>query len=205
MDSIKICLEKNDGDLFMKSKWWGNPDVPQNLDVPDDLTFVCQIRCDEIAKFDEENLLPHKGMLYFFAAIDYYFGHFDSYCPSDLYWNNEDVKVLYVEDIDNHTFEQVVFVDEDDKPVAWKELKITFAKANALCDGNKMLGEPYNREWEDWDEPYNGWIELLQVDSDDYEDCSLNFMDWGMLHFLINRNNLKNKEFNKVTSCICST
>ena len=113
MDSIKICFEKSDDDLFMKSKWLGNPDVPQNFDVPDDLTFICQIRCDEIAKFDEENLLPHKGMLYFFAAIDYYFGHFDAYYPVDFYWNNDDVKVFYVEDIENQTFEQVVFVDDD--------------------------------------------------------------------------------------------
>ena len=84
MNSIKICLEKADEDLFMKSKWWGNPDLPEGFDVPDDLTFICQVRCDEIANYDEENLLPHKGMLYFFAAIDYYFGNFDSYCPNDL-------------------------------------------------------------------------------------------------------------------------
>ena len=205
MDSIKFCLEKTDDDLFMKSKWLGNPDLPQNFDVPDDLTFICQVRCDEIAKFDEENLLPHKGMLYFFAAIDYYFGHIDSYYPVDFYWDKEDVKVFYIEDTDNQTFEQVVFVNDDDKPIALKELKITFEKAGALCDGNKMLGEPYNREWEDWDEPYNGWIELLQVDSDDYDDSTLNFIDWGMLHILINRNELRDKDFTKVTSCICST
>ena len=99
----------------------------------------------------------------------------------------------------------MVFVNDDDKPIALKELKITFEKAGALCDGNKMLGEPYNREWEDWDEPYNGWIELLQVDSDDYDDSILNFIDWGMLHILINRNELRDKDFTKVTSCICST
>ena len=110
-----------------------------------------------------------------------------------------------MEDIDNKTFEQIVFVDDDDKPIAMNELKITFSKADAMCDGNKMLGEPYNREWEDWDEPYNGWTELLQIDSDDYEDCTLNFMDWGMLHVFINPNDLKNKDFTKVTSCICST
>lgn len=205
MDSIKIIIKKTDEDLFMQSKWWGNPDMPVNYEVPDELTFICQIRCDEIAEFDDKNLLPHKGMLYFFAAIDYYFGNFDSYCPADFYWNNDDVKVLYVEDIDNQTFEQVVFVDDDDKPIAMKEMKITFSKADAMCDGNKMLGEPYNREWEDWDEPYNGWTELLQVDSDDYEECALNFIDWGMLHVLINPKDLKNRDFAKVTSCICST
>lgn len=205
MKSIKINLEKSDEDLFMQSKWWGNPDLPQNFDYPGDLTFICQIKCDEIAAFDEENILPHKGMLYFFAAIDYYFGHFDSYSPMDFYWDNADVKVCYVEDIDNQLFEQIVLVDEDGNDVAMKELKIVFSNAEPLCDSNKLLGEPYNREWEDWDAPYNGWIELLQVDSDDYDGFSLNFMDWGMLHFLIDRNDLINKDFSKVTSCICST
>lgn len=205
MDSIKIYLEKSDDDLFMKSKWWGNPDLPQKFDVPDDLMFICQIRCDEIVPFDTENMLPHKGMLYFFAAIDYYWGNFDSYCPVDFYWDSEDIKVFYVEDIEAQQFEQIVFVDDDDNPVAHQERKIVFSKADALCDGNKLLGEPYNREWEDWDDPYNGWIELLQVDSDDYDDGSLNFVDCGMLHVIINHNDLKNKNFSKVTSSICST
>ena len=205
MESVKICLEKTNDDLFMKSKWWGNPDVPQNFDVPDYLTFICQIRCDEIAAFDAENLLPHKGMLYFFAALDYYFGNFDSYCPENVFWNNDDVKVFYVEDIENQIFEQVVFVDDDDNPVDLKEMKMIFSKGNCMCDGNKMLGEPYNREWENWDAPYQDWVELLQVDSDDYDDCTLNFMDWGMLHILINPKDLKNKDFTKVTSTICST
>ena len=34
------------------------------------LTFICQIDCEDIAPFDKEGLLPHEGMLYFFAAID---------------------------------------------------------------------------------------------------------------------------------------
>ena len=80
-----------------------------------------------------------------------------------------------------------------------------FEKTGPMCDTNKMLGEPYNREWEDWDEPYVGWTELLQVDSNDYEQASLNFMDWGMLHIIINPNDLKNKDFSKVTAVICST
>lgn len=205
MNSIKINLKNTKEDLFMRSKWWGDPDLPVGFDVPDDLTFVCQIRCDEIAGFDEENVLPHKGMLYFFAAIDYYFGNFDSYCPDGFYWNSDDVKVFYVEDIENQTFEQVVFVDDDDNPVALDELEIEFSAAEPHCDCYKMLGEPFNREWEDWPEPCNGWTELLQIDSDEYDDCTLNFMDWGMLHVLINPNDLKNKDFTKVTAVICST
>lgn len=205
MNSIKISFEDSEDDLFMKSKWWGNPDLPQNIDVPDDLTFVCQIRCDEIAEFDSENMLPHKGMIYFFAAIDYYFGNFDSYCPADFFWNNDDIKVFYAEDIENQIFEQVVFVDDDDNQVALRERKIVFSEGGALCDGNKLLGEPYNREWEDWDAPCNGWLELLQIDSDDADDYSLNFLDFGMLHVIINPNDLKNNDFSKVTAVICST
>lgn len=205
MDSIKIILEKSETDLFMKSKWWGSPDMPLNFDVPDDLTFVCQIRCEDLADLDRKGVLPHKGMLYFFAAIDYYFGNIDSYSPVDFYWNNDDVKVFYIEDIEEQEFEQVVFVDDDDNPIAMKELKIVFSKGDSSCEGNKLLGEPYNREWEDWGGDYADWQELLQIDSDDYDECTLNFMDWGMLHIIISPEDLKNKEFGRVSAVICST
>ena len=41
---------------------------------PEPLTFVCQIRCKDIAGLDTDGLLPHSGMLYFFAPIDYFLG-----------------------------------------------------------------------------------------------------------------------------------
>ena len=204
MNSIKINLRKTDEDLFMKSKWWGNPDLPEGVDPPDCSTFVCQIRCDEIAKFDKDNRLPHKGMLYFFAELDYYLGNYDSYCPSG-YWDSDDLKVLYIEDLESQEFEEVVFVDEDEKPTALEELAVEFSIGAAECDGNKLLGEPFDREWEDWDEPYAGWTELLQIISDDYEGATLNFMDWGSLHILINPEDLKNKVFDKATAFLCST
>lgn len=205
MNSIRIDFRKTDEDLFLKSKWWGNPDMPKDLDVPDCSTFICQIRCDEIAKFDKDNLLPHKGMLYFFAELDYYFGDFDAYCPPDFYWDSEDVKVLHVEDIETPAFEQVVYVDDEDDPTAHEELAIEFSEEGALCDGNKLLGEPFDREWEDWEEPCAGWTELLQIVSDDYDDGSLNFMDWGSLHIIIDPEDLKNKNFDNVTAVICSS
>jgi len=205
MNSIKINLKKSDEDLFMKSKWWGNPDLPIGMEVPNCSTFICQIRCDEIAAYDKDNLLPHKGMLYFFAELDYYFGDIDAYCPEDFYWDSEDVRVLYVEDIENQEFEEVIYVDEDDNPTALKELAMKFSTGGPFCDGNKLLGEPYNREWEDWDEPCAGWTELLQIDSDDYEGGSLNFMDWGILHVIIDLKDLKNRNFNHVKAVICST
>ena len=44
----------------------------------DPLTFVCQIRCEDLAPYDLEGLLPHEGMLWFFAALDYFLGNFET-------------------------------------------------------------------------------------------------------------------------------
>ena len=38
------------------------------------LTFICQVRMEDVAPLDREGLLPRKGMMYFFAAIDYFLG-----------------------------------------------------------------------------------------------------------------------------------
>ncbi|HIZ87212.1 MAG TPA: DUF1963 domain-containing protein [Candidatus Coprenecus pullistercoris] len=68
-----------------RSHWWGAPDLPEGMAYPcievedkdggtyfEPLTFVCQIRCSDIAKLDPKGLLPHRGLLYFFAPIDYF-------------------------------------------------------------------------------------------------------------------------------------
>ena len=79
--AIGISFRKASGELSSRSKWWGAPDLPAGspypvlpLDEEDDcepLTFLCQIRCEDLAEVDNEGLLPHEGMLYFFAAVDY--------------------------------------------------------------------------------------------------------------------------------------
>ena len=53
MKSIKINLSKSDEDLFGQSKWWGQADMPDDLEYPlipydddyddDHMTLVCQI------------------------------------------------------------------------------------------------------------------------------------------------------------------
>ena len=204
MSSIKINLKKTDEDLFMKSKWWGNPDLPLDVDAPDCSTFICQIRCDEIAQLDVDNRLPHKGMLYFFGELDYYLGDFDAYVP-DMYWDSDDIKVLYVEDLENQEFEEVVFVDEDDNPYAFEPLAMEFSKDGDFAISTKLLGAPNNRQWEDWDEPFNGWVELLPIESDDYGEGSLNFMDCGVLHIILDPKDLANKNFDNVTAIVCSS
>ena len=95
-------------DLFGRSKWWGFPDLPEELDWPsvpvndegdeydDPLTFICQIRCEDLATFDPEGLLPHEGMLYFFAALDYFLGNLDAVAAPGLgEWEVPYFRVLY--------------------------------------------------------------------------------------------------------------
>ena len=76
------------------SKLWGCADLPHGCRYPevewvnedgmtcaDPMTFVCQIRLQDIAAYDSENLLPHTGMLYFFADIDYFLGNLEADSP----------------------------------------------------------------------------------------------------------------------------
>ena len=99
MKSIQINYTPVNGDkLTGKSKWWGQVDMPEHMEHPmieyndgggdDPMTLVCQIRCADLAEFDTENLLPHEGMLYFFADIDDYVGALrrdDSYDDEEVY------------------------------------------------------------------------------------------------------------------------
>ena len=85
--AIRLRLNKTERILFCGSKWWGDPDMPENMQYPTmtveeegekyeyPLTFICQINCEDIAKFDPEGKLPHEGMLYFFGAIDELLGY----------------------------------------------------------------------------------------------------------------------------------
>ena len=111
--AIKITTRITDKDLTGRSHWWGAPDMPEGMAYPcievededggrypEPLTFVCQIRCADIAGLDPEGLLPHSGMLYFFAPIDYFLGddsspldYHDS--PAVIYTEREDGLVPY--------------------------------------------------------------------------------------------------------------
>ena len=106
--AIRINTRVTDGNLKGLSHWWGAPDLPEGMaypcinvkdedggTYPEPLTFVCQIRCADIAELDPEGLLPHRGMLYFFAPIDYFLG--DDGSPLDYH---DSPAVLYTEQED---------------------------------------------------------------------------------------------------------
>lgn len=202
---IKIETCAADGPLTGQSKWWGQPDMPDDLDYPeltlidecgesydDPLTFVCQIRCEDIASLDPEGLLPHEGMLYFFAALDYFLGDMDatSY-PGIGQWKKEYFRVLFSPTCDDlHTHH---IVNEDGSSATLPAEAITFSACNELSDGLRLLGLPYI---EDVREDMPGMLSLLQVDECDR--WNLVFHDCGTLNFLIRPDDLWARRWDKV-------
>lgn len=202
--AIKLSLSKTEECLFCKSKWWGNPDIPEGFSFDDSLMFLCQIRCEDLVSLDKENRLPHKGMLYFFCDIPYYLGFYDDFePPHGRLWDSDYVRVYYVEDVVEKAFRQIIF-DDDFLPMI-QERKIEFVQTNEEDYGHKLLGSPCQFEYEDWDEPCQGWINLLQIDSDEDDDYNLMFMDMGVLYVIINPDDLKVKDFSKVKAYLYST
>lgn len=202
--AIKLNLSKTDECLFCKSKWWGNPDIPEGFSFDDTLMFLCQIRCEDLVSLDKENRLPHKGMLYFFCDIPYYLGFYEEFEPPyGRLWDSDYVRVYYVEDVVEEKFRQIAF-DDDFLPFI-HERKIEFVQTNEDDYGHKLLGSPCQFEYEDWDEPCQGWINLLQIDSDEDDDYNLMFMDMGVLYVIINPDDLSVKDFSKVKAYLYST
>ena len=200
---IRLTTKKAEDELFGQSKWWGEPDMPETLCYPevcvvedgetynDPLTFLCQVRCDELAPFDTEKRLPHQGMMWFFAALDYFLGDLDtpSY-PGMGEWKAKYFHVLYAQDISTLHTHHLRYPDGTQATLP----------AEAICfseghneDGHRLLGRPY---LEEVSEAMPGFVSLLQVDED--ERWNLTFHDCGMLNFLISPDDLRQRHFNHV-------
>lgn len=211
---IKIKINnKSQDDLFGKSKWWGSPDLPAGVDFPQyvdcdgntwEMPFVCQINLADLSQYDTP--LPKEGLLCFFARIDYYLGYDDPNPPMESIWDSEDVKVIYVSPDDYDILQQRILVDEDDNPICIPAREITFemSEENRSDCHNKLLGDPDFMPWEDWDEPCAGWQLLLQVDSQEDEEYTLQFMDEGVMYFLIQPDALSRADFSQVRGAMVS-
>lgn len=207
---IKITTSPTEDPLFGQSKWWGEPDMPETMAYPealvtedgdswqDPLTFVCQIRLEDIAALDPEGLLPHEGMLYFFAALDYFLGDIEapSY-PGMGPWQPQHFRVLYAPNCEAlHTH---YVLAADGTPANLPAEAITFTASDANDDGQRLLGLPYI---EDVREAMPGMLSLLQVDEDDR--WGLTFHDCGTLNFLIRPDDLKKRQWDKVACYLFS-
>ena len=170
--AIKLTLDHTERVLFCGSKWWGDPDMPENMQYPTievteegetydyPLTFVCQINCEDIAALDKENLLPHEGMLYFFAAIDKWTGY-DSPTQNDLgEWTKGHFVVKYAKNINFETFQSCMLVDDDDQNLTEREMEIVFSECADDEKCIKMLGRPSS---EAISEKYPELLNFLQI------------------------------------------
>lgn len=201
--SIKLNFHPGTSVPVGCSKWWGAPDLPADSPYPivpctdeDDawdepLTFLCQIRCEDIAHLDPEGLLPHQGMLYFFAAIDYFLG-LD--CPIETHigdWDLPCVRVMYSPSCDN--LEPYEMHYDDGSDVYFPAERLTFEACGERDDCFKLLGRPY---LEEICEEHPDCLSLLQVDGND--DWQLNFYDCGMLCLLATRQQLLDRDWHSV-------
>lgn len=80
------------------SKFGGTPDFPPGFKWPyfkdKPMVFFAQINLDELKDLDIENILPKKGILYFFSYFENP-GQFGAEC--DFLKNKEEYKVLFYE------------------------------------------------------------------------------------------------------------
>lgn len=198
------CFAAQDHCLKGKSKFWGFPDMPDGLAYPyldgDPLTFICQINLEELQlQIGDTSCLPTRGMLYFFANIDYFLGWTDDLENGMGFWPKEAFRVLYAEDIARLNTHKSFF--EDGTPAAPDAWSVAFAICEETDSGHKLLGSPFFDEvFEDLSArskaPDTHPISLLQIDEDD--DWGLRFFDSGMLNFIISTDALAKRDFSQV-------
>ena len=196
--AIRLTLNKTERILFCGSKWWGDPDMPENMQYPTveviedgekfdyPLTFICQINCEDIAPFDKEGRLPHEGMLYFFGAIDEWLGYESPTKQGMGEWPKGHVVVKYAKTINFETFQTCMLVDDDDQQLTETELEIVFSECEDNAEGLKLLGSPCK---EGTRNEYPELGNLLQLASDSVG--GITFPESTVLSVMIKESDLK--------------
>ena len=207
--AIRLKLNKTERILFCGSKWWGDPDMPENMQYPTvevtedgetfdyPLTFICQINCEDIAQFDKEGKLPHEGMLYFFAAIDQWLGYESPTEQGAGEWPKGHVAVKYAKAINFETFQSSMLVDDDNQSLTDPELEISFSLCEDDEPGIKMLGRSCSDKL---DEEMKNLVNLLQIDED--MTAGLEPCGWDVLNVLIKDSDLKFGNWKKTRSVL---
>lgn len=151
--AIRIKLESTETELFCSSKWWGDPDLPADMEYPTalaeedgetfdyPLTFICQIDCEDIAPFDPEGKLPHQGMFYIFAGLDEYLGYDSPWHNGKGEWERKQIVVKYTKTINFETFRAAQLVDDEDQPLTQPALKMHFEACPDDEHCTRLLGQ----------------------------------------------------------------
>lgn len=121
-DEITIFTKPNeDSEILNKSKIGGRPYLPKDFVWPYyqqlPLSFLAQINLEEVKSLNKDNLLPDKGMLYFFYELE---TQEWGYSPQD----KGCAKVFYFEDTSN--FELIDFPEDMEDYYKIPEFKVNF-------------------------------------------------------------------------------
>ena len=196
---IDLKLTPHDGELPLGSSYfWDAPQLPSSdlypLTTNEDgkpypMQFICQINCHDLP---QNKWLPKQGILYFFGEIDYFLGY-DVKQPYGLgEWPEDAVKVIYV-DVSSDELKRINPFDENDMipPHA-----ITFSKGSERDMNFRLLGKPYE---EDVEQAFDdGWVQLLQLDTDENDHFDLRFYDMGLLYLMIEEERLQRCDFSHI-------
>lgn len=207
--AIRLTLKKTERILFCGSKWWGDPDLPENMQYPVmtvneggesfeyPLTFICQINCEDIAEFDPECRLPHEGMLYFFGAIDELAGYESPVRTVLGEWPKGRLVVKYAKSINFETFQSSMLVDDENQTLTDPELEIEFSYCEDDASGIRMLGNsgPGQQSGEMKD-----LVNLLQIGHDNT--AGLIPCGWEVLNVMIKESDLKFRNWKKTTTAL---
>lgn len=139
-----------------KSKIGGKPHLPESFAWPyyegEDyegvlknrpLSFLAQFNLEEIAEYDQDNRLPHKGMLYFFYDLCTMRWGFD---PKD----KGCARVFYVED--SSALQAVDFPEELETDFVLPEFEVAFTARMDLPDYEEIAEFMPALEWDSYDE-----------------------------------------------------
>lgn len=196
--AISIKARKSERILFCASKWWGDPDMPENMEYPAvqveeegetyeyPLTFVCQINCEELIPFDPDGKLPHEGMLYFFAAMDKWLGYESPTSNGPGEWSKGHFVVKYAKAVNFETFRSCIMVDDEDNSLTEPELEMIFESCEEDAPGNKLLGVPH---YQDVADAYPDMVSLMQIASDDV--MGINLGEGGNINLMMKQSDLK--------------
>lgn len=149
--AIKLSPKESESRLFCASKFWGDPDMPAEMQYPmlqveEDgdkfeipLTFICQIDCADLKKFDKTGLVPEEGMFYFFGAVDELLGYESPVRTVIGEWPKGRVAVKYTKSINYETFQSQIMVDDEENPISEPPMAIEFTECEDDEPGVKMF------------------------------------------------------------------
>ncbi|MCR5456755.1 MAG: DUF1963 domain-containing protein [Clostridiales bacterium] len=177
--SIRLKISKADENHdFGTSKFLGYPVIPEEWenDFDESELFLLQLNLEEIKDLDKDNLLPHKGYLYFFLDVSE--GVYNLK-PIVRYYDGEPVNVI--DDFNSvvEGFEEFV-----------EPYVVTFEECDEKEGGTKLFGVISDQYYADEDRQL-----LLQFDPYDSDMGLFPTFD-GMLFFFFDKKDPMN--FDKV-------